>query len=391
MRLLLWRRGRPSLAIAALVACCSLLLATRIHASSSAASVLVGPYVTVAGPHQLTVRWETSSKVPTFLRWGADPSCSETYENPLPLRRHEVTLSRLEPGKAYWYTLAARGSAELAVPVRTQPDGNAPLRIAVLGDSHSVFGAHPQNVAAIVAEKPDLLLHMGDFVLGQGESYLRDFFLVEGPILRSAPILPVLGNHDGNGKRFAQLFLPRQDGKAPLYYSARWGNVAVIALDTNQSIAEKSTQWRWLSGTLAAFARDPAVTFKIVEMHWGPYDSGSKHGSNLKARACLVPLFERYGVDLVLSGHNHVYERGTVNRIKYVVTGGAGAGHGKWGLKRAIVLRSWWTEADNSAYHHCLVEIGGTTLHLTAREAETGRVFDEFVVEKQPQVTGQLR
>ena len=380
---------RPALiplTILAIWACGCAIASTRPGPASPASSVLIGPYVTAVGPRQLTVRWETAKPVPTLLRWGTAPRCAETYEDTRPVKRHEATLSSLEPGNVYWYSLDAAASPASAVPVRTQAVGAAQVRIAVLGDTHSVLNsAHEQNVAGILADKPDLVLHTGDLSVGRTESRLQDFFLLEASVLRSVPIYPALGNHDGSGARFTQLFLPKQDHRPAPYYSIRWGAVAVIALDTNQSVAERSAQWRWLSSTLAALAGDPGVAFKLVEMHWGPFDSGSGHGSNLKVRDAMVPLFERYGVDLVLSGHDHVFERSTVNGVKYVVTGGGGGGGGKYGYKRHMVMGSWWTEAQASEFHHCLLEIAGNTLHFTAREAGTGRVLDQFTLDKRLQ------
>jgi predicted phosphodiesterase len=377
---------RPALiplTILAIWACSCAIASTRPGPASPASSAIIGPYVKAVGPHELTICWETAKRVPTLLRWGITPQCAETYEDTRPLKRHEATLASLEPGTVYWYSLDAAGSPASAVTVRTQAIGAAQVRIAVLGDTHSALNsAHEQNAADILADKPDFVLHTGDLSVGRTESRLQDFFLVEAPVLRSVPIYPARGNHDGSGARFTQLFLPKQDHRPATYYSVRWGAVAVIALDTNQSVAEGSAQWRWLSSTLAVLAGDPGVAFKLVEMHWGPFDSGSGHGSNLKVRAAMVPLFERYGVDIVLSGHDHVFERSTVKGIKYVVTGGGGGGGGKYGYKRHLVMGSWWTEAQASDFHHCLLEIAGNTLHFTAREAGTGRVLDQFVLDK---------
>jgi predicted phosphodiesterase len=344
------------------------------------AVVTIGPYVKAEDPHRLTVCWETASRTPTRLHWGTTADCPTAYSEPTPVKHHEAVISGLDPDRTYWYRLD--DTAVPAIPFRTRGDRPDRVRIAVLGDTHSNLGAHYQIVAEMVAEKPDLVLHMGDLSVGRTESRLRDFFLVEAPVLRSVPIYPVLGNHDGSGSRFAELFLPKQDKRPSLYYSARWGSVAVIALDTNQAVGEKSEQWRWLSGTLQQIANDPSVSFKIVEMHWGPYDSGSGHGSNLEVRDALAPLFERYGVDIVFSGHDHTFERSTVKGVTYVVTGGGGGGGGKYGYKRHMVLGSWWTQVEASTYHHCLVEIIGATLSFTARETGTSRVIDEFALRK---------
>lgn len=346
-------------------------------APGESASVVLGPYVLDVGPGRFLVRWETSASVATRLRWGAQQDCPSLLEKAEPALSHEVLVSGLEPGNAYWYRLEGYGQPQEAIPVRTPPDAPRSVRLAVLGDTHSTGGDHARIVREIVAEAPDLLLHTGDLSLRPGKregNVERDFFRVEAPLLRSVPIYPVLGNHDGNGFRFMELFVRPRGGGDATYYLARRGSLALVALDTNESVEAGSAQGRWLAETLESLAEDPGVLFRIVAMHWGPFDSGSGHGSNLDARDALVPLFERYGIDIVFSGHDHVFERSTVGGVRYVMTGGGGGGR----RKPHDVLGDTWTEASSSAPHHCLVEIDGRRLRFTAREAKTGRVLDEF-------------
>jgi 3',5'-cyclic AMP phosphodiesterase CpdA len=347
--------------------------ASFAHALGTA-TVTIGPYVQAVGPYELTVCWETESAVPTRLHWGATPDCPVTFEDAAPATRHEAALTGLRAATSYWYRLDDAGAPAQALPVTTQPDRPRALRIGAFGDTRTNDTAHAQVVADVIADGPDVVVHTGDLVASASESYWQNFFRIEAALLRSVPLYPVLGNHEGDGARFVQLFVLPQQGGQRRYYETRWGAVSVIGLDTNQAVTEGSAQWRWLANTLAASAGDPSVTFRLVLLHHGPFDSGSGHGSNLDVRSAMVPLFQSYGVDVVISGHNHDYERGTVNGIKYVVSGGGGA-------PLYTVNGGWWTEVANSAYHHCLLEIGGTTLHFSAREAGSDRVFDEFVLE----------
>lgn len=345
-----------------------------------AAAVTIGPYVQAVGPYELTVCWETDAAVPTQMHWGASQACSVTYKDAVPATRHEVFLSGLRAATIYWYRLDDAGAPAGAVPVRTQPDHPGPVRVGAFGDTRTNDAAHAQVVADLIADNPDVVLHTGDLVASVSESYWQTFFRIEAALLRSVPIYPVLGNHEGDGSRYVQLFVLPQQGGQKRYYEARWGTVSVVALDTNQAVAEGSAQWRWLASTLASLADDPGVSFRLVLLHHGPFDSGSGHGSNLDVRSAMVPLFESYGVDIVVSGHNHDYERSTVNGIKYVVTGGGGA-------PLDTVTGGWWTEVATASYHHCLLEIGGTSLHLTARETGTGRLIDEFSLERKGAVS----
>ncbi|MBK9089594.1 MAG: metallophosphoesterase [Holophagales bacterium] len=365
--------------------------ACRSAATSTAplesVSVVVGPYVGDVGPDRFRILWETSDPVPTHLSWGAERDCPTAIETAEPVTRHDVLVSGLRPDTVYWYRLEMDGGGRESIPVRTQPDTPRRIRVAVVGDTHGTGGVHARIVGEILRENPDLLVHTGDLSLRPGKregNVEREFFRVEGPLLRSVPIYPVLGNHDGNGSRFVELFVrPHGVGEAT-YYLVRWGTLALVALDTNESVEAGSTQGLWLARTLESLAGDAGVVFRVVAMHWGPFESGSGHGSNLESREALVPLFERYGVDLVFSGHDHVYERGTVRGVRYVMTGGGGGGR----RKPHEVLGDSWTEASSSAPHHCLVEIDGRELRFTAREAGSGRILDEFHVVKDPALRG---
>lgn len=378
-------RETASVAVAAIAALLLASAACRTTATSTAllesVSVVAGPYVGDVGPDRFRILWETSDPVPTRLSWGADRDCPAILETAEPVTLHDVLVPGLRPDTVYWYRLERDGGAGSSIPVRTQAETPRSIRMAVVGDTHSTGGVHARIIREIVGEKPDLLLHTGDLSLRPGKregDVERDFFRIEGPLLRSVPIYPVLGNHDGNGARFVDLFVrPRGAGEAT-YYLVRRGALALVALDTNESVEAGSAQGRWLAETLESLAGDAGVVFRIVAMHWGPFDSGSGHGSNLDAREALVPLFERYGVDLVFSGHDHVYERGTVHGVRYVMTGGGGGGR----RKPHEVLGDSWTEASSSAFHHGLVEIDGRDLRFTAREAGRGRILDEFHVTK---------
>lgn len=357
----------------------ALLLAFAACVSSRPAAesggVRRGPWLGLVGTDRFRVLWETEEPAPTLLRWGEEPSCPSAVESPGPAARHEATVTGLKPGAAYWYRV---GTGE-AVPVRTRPDTPSRVRFAVVGDTHSTDGVHARIVREILAEAPDFVVHTGDLSLrdgkreGGGEAA---FFRVEAPLLRSLPFFPAAGNHDGDGARFVELFVESLEAGHRTHYLEEWGPVALVVLDSGEPFDARSDQGRWLARTLAELDLHPAVRFRVVAMHWGPYDSGSGHGPNVDARHSLVPLFEEHGVDVVLSGHDHVYERSSAGGVRYVMTGGGGGG----ARKRHVVLGSPYTEAESSAPHHVLVEADDRELRLRAREARSGKLLDELVL-----------
>ena len=345
---------------------------TRPAAGQESAQIMIGPYLQAIRRHEATIRWETATPTAGRLAWGRTPECAYTVEDSHLGVRHEIRLTGLRAATRYWYRIAGAGASSESIPFTTEGDRASPLRIVVFGDTRTGHAAHGQVVAGAAASEASLALHVGDLVQAPTEDSWRTFFAIEAPLASRVPLYPVLGNHEGDGNRYLQLFtLPDEGSAHERYYSLRWGPVAVVALDTQQSVTPGDPQFDWAEQTLAGLAADPDVLFILGVLHHGPYCAASGHGSNLTVRAHLVPLFEQYGVDIVFSGHDHVYERSTVDGVKYVVTGGGGAPlHAAgWG---------WWTEVSAARYEYCVLDIEGGALQFTAFEAGTGTVLDTF-------------
>ena len=162
-----------------------------------------------------------------------------------------------------------------------------------------------------------MLVTLGDNDYTRGSSFATNWTSTFGWLSSAGvSVAGALGNHDVEVDRgryeFALLRIP-----AP-YYVRRVKDVQLIILD---STAITTAQTRWLRRVLAK--RTPLR--RIVVFHHPPYTCGGHLGSRTVQRA-WVPLFERYGVRLVLSGHDHNYQRFHRKRVTYVVHGGGGAG-----------------------------------------------------------------
>lgn len=218
------------------------------------------------------------------------------------------------------WTGAPRASFPMAEFVETPL-----LRMAVVGDVGD-SGGHQGEVALAMAEAAgrdpyEVLLLLGDNVYPAGDPERLDEVVLEpfAPVLESgARLYAILGNHDalhpdGGLEQIRRLGMPGP------WWSADLGDVLLIGLDSNR--LDDPDQLSWLEETLAAAEQ----TWKIVAVHHPPYSAGYQ-GSEIDAREKLVPIFERYGVQLVLSGHDHDYQRSVcVEGVTYVVSG-AGAG-----------------------------------------------------------------
>jgi predicted phosphodiesterase len=199
---------------------------------------------------------------------------------------------------------------------------SAELRLAIAGDVGHPSAALEVTVAAMTAEhdrRPfDALVLLGDNIYPDGDPERAGEAVLDplAPILtRGVALAAVLGNHDvdrGRGDEVASRL-----GMPGRWYERRFGPIQLIALDST-SAADRHQQ-EWIDRTLAG----SDAAFRVVALHHPPYSAGW-HGSSRDVRRAFEPAFVRFGVDLVLAGHEHDYQRSKpVNGTVYVVSGAA--------------------------------------------------------------------
>ena len=267
------------------------------------------------------------------------------------------------------YVTHWKGSPPSTEPYRPLPSGEI-LRVVVagdVGDSGSRLTATADAVDRLGRSDPyDVLLLLGDNVYPSGDptAVPRTVFQPFAPVLdRGARLLAILGNHDEpNGD--AQLEVLGMPGP---WWSTEVGDVLFVGLDSNH--ADDDDQRAWLEATL----RDSDAPWKIVSVHQSPYSAGYQ-GSSTLVRERFVPLFERHGVQLVLSGHDHDYQRSNpLDGVTYVVTGAA-AGTRRTGAHDFTAVSFSW---------HSFVELGIYDDRIVGRALnQSERMADEWVISR---------
>lgn len=262
-----------------------------------------------------------------------------------------VHLTGLPPDTRIEYRVHAEGVSPTAGAFRTAPGerGTEPVRVLAFGDSG--WGSENQlRLASAMLEEPwDLAVHVGDIAYGQGTE--REFtlrhFRVYADLLSSVPLFPAPGNHDlrtAGGQPYDRAFRWSAARLEVRYYTFRWGPIRFFALDSSsedagaQLRAGAGEQYAWLTAALDSASREPGLVWLVAYLHHPLHSHASgfaAKGPDRRLRAALIPLFERYGVDLVLSGHDHHYERSRPMRdaravdpgcgLVYLVAGGGGA------------------------------------------------------------------
>lgn len=280
------------------------------------------------------------------------------------------SVQSLAPGSTYCYSIAdATGALTEPTGFRSAPaaDSADPVRFMAFGDSGGGGSDQYALLEQMYTVPYDVMIHTGDIAYDNGSiaQYESNVFGVYADLFRNIPFFPASGNHDYQtlqGAPFRDVFnLPGEER----WYSYDYGRVHFVALDTEASY---TTQAKWLDEDLAA----TTLPWKIVYMHRPPYSSG-EHGSDTSLRKALAPVFARHGVQLVLAGHDHNYERiAPQDGTYYLVTGGGGVG-------TRPVSSSSFTVLSEDVIHFVYGEVGEDEMTLHAIDA-TGREFDSVVI-----------
>jgi hypothetical protein len=264
---------------------------------------------------------------------------------------HHVALDKLDPDSTYHYRVTHDGGEAVTGTFTTAPATPRPFRFATFGDMGVSEGA-AANVATLVSHAPDLCFVVGDLCyadLSGGMQELRalpytpatwDAWLTQvQPSASRAPWMSTVGNHEmerdgsdlGYGSYLARFRTPG-NGPSPVTFSFTYANVGFVALDGNDVSYEitrnngcVSDQDGWLRRTLTDLRADPAVEFIVVGFHNCMYCTNLLHGSDGGTRARWASILSEFGVDLVVNGHNHCYERThPIDGVTYLTVGGGG-------------------------------------------------------------------
>lgn len=292
----------------------AVLLATH----AAAATLTRGPFLQRADSTSITIVFRTDTPSIGTVRYGSGPLA--TVNDVMPSVEHVFRLTGLTPSTLYRYEVLVDGVVAAsgdAFRFRTYPSPgtSAPFRLFAWGDSGN--GALPQlSVAERLANEvgdATLSLILGDIIYDTGQAELYDdrFFAPYAPLLRRMVVWPTIGNHDVMGDPLGGPYLdaftlPTNNPAATeLYYSFDYGDAHFVCLDTHVSgHAAGSAQLQWAAADLAA----STAKWKFVYFHVPPW-SGGTHADSPAVLAGIVPLVEAAGVDVVFSGHSHVYER----------------------------------------------------------------------------------
>jgi predicted phosphodiesterase len=292
--------------------------------------MLKGPYLQDLAPTSITVMWQLETPAPaTITVTGPDGSKTTAVDR---ARIAEATLSDLQPATRYRYRVEAAGGTWDGEFATAPPIGkDVPFSFVVMGDTRNGTEQHRRVIERMSQEVPDFVLGTGDMVdEGWRQDQWQQFFDVENQLLRDNVFFPAVGNHDRQGRgqtadTYRSFFsVPENGGDTERYYGFTYATSRFLVLDSNEYSFALTDQTAWLERELVAARGDTAIRHVFIVMHHPPF-SISLHGGHAALRDRWTPLFEKYQVTAVFSGHDHVYERAEHNGVHYFVSGGGGA------------------------------------------------------------------
>ncbi len=395
----LYSRGLSSFVIGALAS-----LSAHRSPAAERPSIIRGPYLQSLLDTSVVVMFTTSEPLAAALTWGVEGGPDSTVAGGNPTTEHRFRLEGLAPGKIHRYSIHT-GLLPLTqgFTFRTSPPtGAGGIRVAVIGDSGS--GSAAQLAVAGVMEEmaPDFILHVGD--IDYEDDMDLTFFRPYQRLLARSCIFPAQGNHDIFLPWPSLFVLPGLDPKRRgIYYSFDWGSAHFAVLDTERDLFEEPEQLDWLAADLEA-ARARAIPWLILSFHRPLFTIGAYafDEATIRGRVAIGPIADRYGVDLILSGHDHNYQRshpvrgagvrdawqdprfdsprGTVN----LVTGGGGT---DFLYQKSAGADERFTRRFISIQHAVEVDIKVSEIHVRVVSHEK-QLIDEFRITKAPRRPG---
>jgi hypothetical protein len=315
----------------------ALALAGAAPLAAAEPYVARGPYLQLGTADSVTVVWRTSEPTDGVVEVGASPDAlTRRIASSARGTQHEVKVDGLGGQRRIYYAVgtpqARLGGGDAVHYYEPAPPRGArvPFRAWVLGDSGTgdarQAGVRDAMLRETGLDRPRLALHLGDMAYTNGTEaqFQSNFFEPYQVVLRNTVLWPTFGNHEGNSSSSKTATGPYYDayvvptvGEAggvasgtEAYYSFDFGNVHFIVLNSHDVPREPDgAMLQWLVRDLAATDQD----WIVATMHHPPYSFGSHNSDRerqlIEMREHALPILEAGGVDLVLAGHSHIYER----------------------------------------------------------------------------------
>ena len=353
------------------------LLLLVLSISVSAADIVMPPYLQGLTAGTVYVLVESTNQDTVTIQYGTGagygdsaatggivPTTGGTYV-------HSILLQGLTPGGTYHYRARQNGvyTADSHFTAGELP--GTPFRLVWMADCRTGSVIFDSVMAHIASTHPLMGLFGGDLdETGTYASWKAQFFRPGVVSFGSqVPWINTPGNHEGWTTNTQAFTHAPAGATAQDYFSFDCGDLHVLVLDSQSSLTPGSAQSVFAEGDLSASRR----TWKVVMIHIPAYCSGG-HGENADIKALTSAVFEKKGVDMLLTGHSHFYQHNLVNGIHHMVIGSAGA-------PLYDPVNAAYTLKSAKQYNWAVCDVAPSSLRLYVFN-EIGQPLDSLVLTK---------
>lgn len=302
------------------------------------------PYIQRPSQTTATIAWRRATAATGKLYLGSAPNVwFDSLSTTTLTQEHAFDLAGLQPDVKYYYqvkSVSPSGTFLSAVehfytaplPIKNE------LSFLAYGDCGYNNTTQHTIKALMETQTVDFAIVTGDVDQGNGDDYDNVFFGVYKDMLKKDCHFTCIGNHDtyaDNAATYLNDFylFSNNAAQSERYYSFEWGEAKFICLDGNIPYTIGSAQHDWMldemrchdSKWLIIFFHQPPWTNAWSIDYYVPFTPYFRYQGDVDMRTDLVPYFEQYNVDFVVNGHSHCYQRGEMNGVQYLITGGAGS------------------------------------------------------------------
>jgi predicted phosphodiesterase len=357
-----------------------------------------GPYLNYTTEQSITLAWETDRPASGLVEWGETAALGNTLPSATVSRLHKATLQGLRSGTPYFYRVSATSGDDAIdsglLSFKTAVASGEPFRFAVIGDTESRPHINDRLAKRIWAERPNFLINLGDLT-DEGKEphryeWTHEYFVGMNQLIGRVPVFAVPGNGESDLHWYSHYHAyPDPEG----FYAFRYGDAAFFMLDSNRretEFARGGRQYAWLETQLAAsdarwkFVCHHHATYTGEEDDYGDgWTGGSTLGDPFVRQ--ILPLYEKYGVDIAMFGHLHLYERSHPIReggvaedqgtVHLLVGGGGG------NLEDFAPTPAFFSAKTYPDHHYVMMEILGDTLTMRMHGLD-GNIRDSYSIEK---------
>jgi len=330
-----------------------------------------GPFLLGVYPDRVALMWETETKKPCKLYYGEERKLDKYVESVPETNRagegifakavyiHKVWLEDLQSGRTYNYRITGPGFQDEIYTFRTVPASADKVSFIVYGDSRTRPTVHNRLVRQMKKRKVDFVVNCGDLV-SKGNKYGQwgpQFFEPLKGLAETVPIYIAKGNHEGDNGNFEKLLIPKGQSNN---FGFDYGPVHYFCADN----VTRGTKDEVLLESILADARASDAKWKFISYHVPSVNSGG-HWSAWGYPDVLGGMAGA-GVDFVLAGHSHIYERfrpvappegSGGNYVTYITSGGGGA-------SMHSIMPNAYHAVTVKKHHFCLFNIDGDKLTM---------------------------